>query len=204
MISIFILFFIKFISLASCKQVKATDLCIVPDMNCYLNCNAHEDKIYKCHGEFNHECSVKYCAKSNEVCERFQSSLVFLSVIKNSAQYGKKLERFQMLIKNMAVCSLSSYSWSANSTKISEYNCLLNVKDTIQSYLIWLNDCPCKRNSSSLCARDLCTIHKRECNRILWKELVSNGSNFVDLYSLVLIFCFIFLIVISLVFGENL
>lgn len=172
-------------------KLKATDFCVIKEVDCYINCIEHEKK---CEGKYKYPCGLQYCAKSEEVCEKFQNLVMFVDLIKNPLSYESKINKIKLLKMNIGTCHLNAYEWSSPNMTLNRKDC--SLREESDSYLIKLVDCSFKQSSiNKNFSQELCTLHKAGCSSY---NLINSSRFLVKSKSYLLIDILIILILIYL------
>jgi len=146
--------------------LRVDDLCVIKDIECYLNCDSLSIGNVPCQDkQFKHKCTNQYCAKDKIKCEKFQKLNTISKLIKSSKTYEKKIKNFDLLKMNLKHCNVETYTWNIlKNVHVINENC--QIKNSLETfynnslYMIKIKECSSGLEKTGI---QLCKSHKLGC-----------------------------------------
>jgi len=181
------------------SYVKIDDLCVIKDIECYLNCDTLSVGNVPCQDkDFQYKCTNQYCSKNENKCRKFQSLTTISKLIKSSKTYEKKIKNFNLLKLNLKHCNIETFTWNILKNKnVKNENC--NSKQNRYNknssfYMIKIAECSIGLEKMGI---QLCKNHKTGCGKLL-KTVLKNQAEFYS--SQFTLFVNYYLFIIFLIF----
>lgn len=180
--------------------LKVDDLCVIKDIECYLNCDSLSIGNVPCQDkQYKHKCTNQYCAKDKIKCEKFQKLNTIYKLIKSSKTYEKKIKNFDLLKMNLKHCNVETYTWNIlKNVHVINENC--QIKNSLETfynnslYMIKIKECSSGLEKTGI---QLCKNHKLGCEKLFNSDFTSHSS-FIELNSKYYYYLFIIFYILSL------
>jgi hypothetical protein len=178
--------------------LRVDDLCVIKDIECYLNCDSLSIGNVPCQDkQFKHKCTNQYCAKDKIKCEKFQKLNTISKLIKSSKTYEKKIKNFDLLKMNLKHCNVETYTWNIlKNVHVINENC--QIKNSLETfynnslYMIKIKECSSGLEKTGI---QLCKSHKLGCEKLFNSDFTSHSS-FIELNSKYIYYLFIIFILL--------